>query len=217
MTNNVPTSPAESPLVFVPFTPVEATNAEIMLRAKQIREFMDTEVGPYYQLPKSQGGLELQYVDDNPLTVQAQAARLQKSGPVQSTGLEYIFAYESTTDGRLSASHTALKGLAVLAKPAGLCDTRHLPTEVVEFDLAKTYRGQGLGAVMLQEVVARTHPADMLILDVAVGNRDAHEFYLRHGFDYDAQTPLQDHGVYRVLHQRMHARAAHVAGHLSAR
>jgi GNAT superfamily N-acetyltransferase len=192
----------ESPLIFLPFDPSQAEEGEINLRAKQIHFFMEEEVNSFYGLPVSEGGLGLRYIDETPYTIDDRARLLRESGPVQSVLREYLLAFEATEAGT-SSNETALKGLVVLKKPDGPCTAeRHTPTEIAEFDLAKTYRGRGLGTVMMGAAIQRIGHDERVVLDVARPNIVAQGVYLHRSFVFTDAPPVR-HGVHDVDHLEM--------------
>lgn len=94
-------------------------------------------------------------------------------------------------------------GMLVLEKPTGLCTpVSHAPTEILEFDTARAYRGQGLGRELLRYGMQGVHPEDEVVLDVAEPNMAARGVYEGYGFRYTGGVP-QQHRVFDVNHIAM--------------
>jgi hypothetical protein len=180
---------------------------KLQTRARQISHLM-AWVHDFYMRPKEEGGLGLVRLDNedppgSPGDIDWRIPKLQKSGPVQETKLEFIGAFELDQRIRISNADTALRGLLVATKPDGICTpstsdslTVHRPTEILELDSTMP----GLARVMLHQV--DIHPDDLVTLDVVRGNDRAIGIYEHYGFRRTEADPMK-HGVFDVKHLPM--------------
>ena len=186
------------------------TEQKLQIRARQLSRFM-AWVHDFYMRPEEEGGLGLIRLENedpppgSPGDIDWRIPRLQKSGPVQEKGLEFIGAFALTQGMRISDADTALRGLLVVTKPDGVCTlstldspTAHRPTEILELDSMVP----GLARLMLRQV--DIHPEDLVTLDVARGNDRAIGIYEHYGFRRTEADPIE-YEVFNVEHLPMTA------------
>lgn len=183
-----------------------ASRGLLRVRARQVSAFMNT-VHRYYR-----DELGLTRIDPDPYPsprdhreTSWRISRFRASGFVEERGLEFLAAFHLDDDGRAHTDTDALVGLLVMRKPEGLCTGGlHTPTEILEWDVSKRYRRQGigLGRFLLRQGIQSVHPEDMVTLDVAETNMNARAVYERYGFTY-IDADARHHGLFDVAHLPM--------------
>ena len=201
---------AEIPVLnFQVFNPKGVGPLALEARAQQLEYFTKQEIWPYYMDSKQDGGLGLEYIEENPYTPEDRIALLKASGSLSTDTAtrHYVLGYEPGANGEpMVKGVDALRAVGIIT--LGACVRNHDPAEIHEVSVARSLRRNGLGSQLLATMLELVHDKDPVQLDVVAHNWPAHTFYSRLGIHPDPKTRLMQSDIFRATKQRFRGEAA---------